>query len=537
MGGMWCQAAQAQAGGTGAPRVVLESVRGPSAARVRSVLRRSLTRVAGLVLVEDGEYRDVVIALGHKPGRLRGRALQEVAVSLQAKGFVRAVVRRQGRGWSTTLRVLGARGEVKGRASYGGRSVTAMLRALGAAGRRVERILARPASTAPPAAGRAPAGARGSAVAPSRAATPAPARGNAQPAATPSPAAVGAGGALTQPDAAWYAQDDDEDEDEDDSEGADRSAALPGRDRLEAMAFRLDAGVQRRAMRTMATVFSRYRQPELDPADASTEDEARSYESGGLGHGEIGVRAEIYPGAFGDEPPLPWLGLWGSYHTAVGLQSSGPPCTQDGCGDAVVPIDTSQNEIQIGARARHRFGTHWRDPQLMADIGWGRFSFRLDPDDLAQVDRSTIVPPMVYRYVHLGARLRYGLVPTYLQAEAALGARIGLGVGEDAQQIWGTRTTGGVGLLFGLNLVSEAPYLFEGAFWHLGMEFFQFRTDFRGQTACRQDGCGNAQSNNPDLWEPWPFGGNDPEAVTGGLRDTVQDNYLRLFLGFGYRYR
>ena len=170
-----------------------------------------------------------------------------------------------------------------------------------------------------------------------------------------------------------------------------------------------------------------------------------------------------------------------------------------------------------------------RSPHVSADLGYGLFQFILDPDDLLVLERNSIVAPMDYRYVHIGAGIDYGIVPTYLTAGLRLAYRLGLSVGDDAKRIWGTETSNIGGFLIGLDLRTEAPYIADGVFAMFSFEFFRFSTDFRGQTACSMpDAAGSCPSG--DLWEPWPASPDLSENVTGGLQNTVDDNYIRLGL-------
>jgi hypothetical protein len=117
--------------------------------------------------------------------------------------------------------------------------------------------------------------------------------------------------------------------------------------------------------------------------------------------------------------------------------------------------------------------------------------------------------------VFLGARFAY---------------RVGLDVGADARRIWGASTGRPSGLQVGAELRHEMTWLADGAFVAIGVEWFRFTTVFRGQTACRA----GSECAEYELWEPWPETG---DIVDGGIRDPLDDDYLRLTLNIGWAYR
>jgi hypothetical protein len=85
-------------------------------------------------------------------------------------------------------------------------------------------------------------------------------------------------------------------------------------------------------------------------------------------------------------------------------------------------------------------------------------------------------------------------------------------------------------LQVGAELRHEMTWLADGAFLAIGVEWFRFTTVFRGQTACQS----GSECAEYELWEPWPETG---DIVDGGIRDPLDDDYLRLTLNIGWAYR
>lgn len=271
--------------------------------------------------------------------------------------------------------------------------------------------------------------------------------------------------------------------------------------------------------------------------------EPRGFSSRGLGGMELGLRLELYPGALlPDQDRFGFLGFYLAYRTSLGLSTtfdgcplgSAPRCTDE---DGVVTLSTRTTDLDMGIRIRHRFGKWRHSPTIMADIGYGIFSYSFDADGLQRVRADQILPPMRYRQLHLGTGLEVGIVPIYLSFVGRFHYRLGTQIGDDALAIWGQDTYNIRGMRILGELRSEMPYILPGMYVGLGAEFFRFQTVFRGQTACANpDGAGGCAPN--DLWEPWPTSGSGgAERVSGGLRDAVQDSYFRINLTVGYAFR
>lgn len=263
--------------------------------------------------------------------------------------------------------------------------------------------------------------------------------------------------------------------------------------------------------------------------------EAREYQSDGIGHGQIGGRLQFFPGAIGEQDSFPWLGVVLEARTSVLLSTERCRVRARGfdpCGtDDVFDLSTQQTELYGGLRLRK----HWAEvpgvPELYADVGYGMFSFAFDYGQLQTVELQSVVPPMRYSYLQLGAGLSWGIVPPYFRLGLRGSYRLGFSVGQEAQEVWGRDTGGATGLGLGVDLISEAPYLVDGLFFQVSVDFFRFSTEFRGQTQCAFLAC----IPGTDPWERWPTetgSGN----VIGGLREPVDDEYLQVSLAAGYRF-
>ncbi|HJK93674.1 MAG TPA: hypothetical protein RMH85_09390 [Polyangiaceae bacterium LLY-WYZ-15_(1-7)] len=492
----------------GPQRVAVGRFGGPQSARIRALLIQNLEE-NGLEVVDVDE----VVAVAERlldGGRIQEDDYPVIARELQIAAFLDGRVRRARRRW--TLRVTvrnGADGLRLGGRSWGGRTIRS-LRAVRRNGHaRLQEYLA-------------------------LAQTPAP--------------AVEAQETVADPNAdPWYASGEEEVPPEGEGEGDDEEEE-PSDDGgdlgYRPLRFGLLAGTLRRSMQSTVEVDSAYRSPYM-AGGTITED--REYTSGGLGHMELGLMVDLFPGAFLDEPVVPWLGMRFRYRHSVLLESQGPGCIPNEeppvpAGEPVargarcpsddpsfvVPVETTQQELYVGAAVDANVGSTARGPWLQLDLGYGFFHFVLDPDDLSLLRRQSIVPPLRYSYVQIGAGLRYMLHEVFGVA-ARFGYRFGLGVGDDAKRIWGTKTNEIGGFTVAGDLVFDLSVLKEGIFATVGVEFFRFTTRFRGQTACRVLECADYE-----LWEPWPQEGDD---VSGGFDDPVDDSYLRLSIALGYAFQ
>ncbi len=502
-------------------RVAVQRFGGPQGSSIRNAVVRSLEN-NGVEVIPQSEVNAAARELVGRTS-LRDDDYGAVAQQLNIKAFVSGRISRARRRWTVRLTVRnGADGLTLGTASWGGRTVGSARSGSRRAYQRISEYL-------------------DLANAPS-----------------------GAGAPTEQPDeivapdgeVPWYQrnqedEEEDEDEEEEEEENDDDEPEQPGR--YAKVRFAVLAGTISRSMGTTALVDPRLRTPfpmELDVnGDGNPRNdliaEPREYESSGLGHFELGVAAEIYPGAFLEDPVVPWLGLAFHYRHSVGLNTNGnrclaaqePAASTGRCdGNPVVPVDTTQSELYVGPRVDLNLGDSRRGPNVSLDIGYGRFTFELAPNDLGSLDRINIVPPLQYTYVHLGLGARYD-VHEYLGLGAMFAYRLGLGVGTAAKQIWGGQTSSTSGFTVGVDLRHPMTYLEDGVFLTLGIQFSRFSTKFRGQTACRvPDGDGMCPST--DLWEPWPEAQEGGAGVIiGGIQETVQDNYFRLALSVGYELR
>lgn len=480
---------------TAARRVVVQQFSGPRGSTARAALIRDLEE-HGVVIVPEDEVRSARERLGFDR-RLRGDEYVALARELNASAYVDGRVVRRRRRWALTVRVRNAAdGEQLGSASWGGRTAAS----LGGVRRngydRLSEYLdaSRAPNQAVPETGETP----------------------------------------------WYARGEDDERPPGQEEPAEEPAPpRPASTRYDAFRISVVGGTLFRFLDTSVSVYAAQRG--MTPADPASEliDEERRYQSGGIGHFELGGQAELYPGAF-DDQPFPYLGALISFTHSVGVQSNG---TDRSTGEPV-PVPTEQLDFLVALRGRYRFGADRREPEIHVDAGWGTFQFNLGLDALQQIEPDTVVPPMQYGYVQVGAGINYGLIPTYLTVGLDFAYRIGTNIGADTRNVWGTDTSPANGLLFGIEIKTEIPEIVQGAFLALRFQYFQFTTNFAGQVGCAQEGACSTYVdpwNDARAWEVWPVAPPagaqaDLNAVVGGPHGGVNDNYVRLQLAAGYAF-
>jgi hypothetical protein len=493
-GSIW---APPRAAAQAARRVVVERFRGPRGGAVRRALVGDLED-HGVVVVDAAEVRAARrrLDLGR---RLEDAEYVELARELNADAIVEGRVRRARRRWVATVRVRsGADGAALGTERWGGRTL-ASLRAIGRNGHRRLRPHLEQARAPAAAAPQSPAGQE-----------PWYARRDAPPAAPAEP------------------------EPEEPEPPRDAST------RYDSVRIAVMGGSLFRYLETPVQVYAAQRgRTPADPASALLT-ETRRYQSSGIGHFELGARAELYPGAF-DEQPFPYLGAVVSFSHSLGLQSNG---TDRNTG-APLAVPTSQLELYVGARARYRFGPARSEPEIHLDAGWGTFQFDLAEAELQLVQPDAVIPPMQHGYVHLSGGLSVGVVPQYLSLGFDVGYRIGTNLGAGTRNVWGTETGPSNGFVMGIEAKLEVPEA-PGLFFELVLSYFQLTTDFRGQVGCARAGaCAEYVDPWEDgrLWEVWPVEPPAPgtpadlNAVVGGPTDPVHDNYVRAQLRVGYAFR
>lgn len=491
------QLALAQAG----RRVAVERFRGPRAAHARSLLVRDLED-AGYVVVSDGDVIAARRELGLGTGALEAGEYVSLARALSVVAFVDGRVGHAHRTWRLVVHVHdGADGSDLGDASWGGRTQGA-IDGIGRTGADRLRAFIDHASAPGAAAASAPDG----------------------------EAPWYAGGADAE-----VAGDADDEDPRDDEDAAPSDAST----RYDWLRFSLSGGSLWRSMQAHAQVYAvRRGMMAADPATAFV-DEGRGYTSSGIGHAELGLETEFFPGALGNQP-FPYLGLIASFRHSALLSSSGcrrssPDCTSGGR----VGVGTDQLDFQAGLRFRYRLGASRRDVQLFGDVLYGYSSFTFDTAALQLLDYQAILPPMEYQWVGIAAGFDYGIIPDALYVQGRVGYRIGVGLGTQARNVWGIDSSNVGGFNLSLELKHEANWLAQGIFISLRFEYFQFMTNFRGQVGCATNSCsptGTTPWTNSDLWELWPVG-SDNSTVVGGIRDTVPDNYVRWGLYIGYAFR
>jgi len=304
------------------------------------------------------------------------------------------------------------------------------------------------------------------------------------------------------------------------------------------------AGVLSRDMVGQLRVYNRKR---TDNPEYEQITEQRTYQTGLPGYPEAGLHVEIYPGILLDASWLEPLGVVLSYRRGVLLSSSG--CaqrenSQEPCPDTgKITVGTLESEAYAGLKGRFLIPDGPRFFELSPEVGIGEFRYDFNLDDIRRLDLPAVIPPMIYRYVQLGFQVRYDFVARYFNLGFNFNYRPGL-TNPDANLVWGVDTKASRGFAVGLNIRSEAPYLFDGAFLFAGGEWFRFTTRFAGQAGCGQPGgnCPRAdvpeyQNNTP--WETFPEEQREGEAtgkVTGGPQAPVNDTYIRIQLGLGWAF-
>ncbi len=480
----------------GSARVVVQRFRGPRGGVVRRHLIESLEE-NGLTVVPEADVRRARRELGFGR-RIEGAQYVELARVLGVSAFIDGRVTRRRRRWSLRVRVRnGYDGQELGDGRWAGRTASALAAIRRNGFRRLSDPLGR---------------ARGPSV------SPASESGSEVP---------------------WWQRGDDEPLDIepaerafDDEERAPREAAT----RYDAMRIMLLGGTLFRSMRTTVSVYASQRGISDPNPESAFVDEVRRYQSGGMGHFELGGRFELYPGSFDEAQSFPYLGIVLELTHSVGVQSNG----FDRLTAAPVAVPTNQLEAFAGLRFRYRFGPARREPELHIDVGWGTFNFDLGLDELQQIELDTIIPPMQHGYLQAAIGVEYGVVPTYLTLGLEIGGRIGTNLGGDTRNVWGTETAPSNGLLLGASLRIEIPEIAQGVFIGINVRYFLFATDFRGQVGCAvaAECAGFIPPWEDDrLWEVWPVApGGGASDIVGGPSATVIDNYVRLQLAIGYAF-
>ncbi|GAB4202735.1 MAG: hypothetical protein OHK0013_16310 [Sandaracinaceae bacterium] len=469
-------------------RVIVERFRGTRAGVARNLLIANLSE-AGYEVIPDAEVDRVVgrLRLG---SRLRDEDYVALARELHASAIVDGRVGRARRAWSLTVRVRnGLDGSVLGSASWGGRSTSAIDGVGRNAAERLQDYLR---------AAQAPA----------------------SPSASSEPQWYQEG----------YHQDDErpmEDEESTPTEPSDT-------DRYDSGHLMISGGTLWRSFGTVVDVYAGQHNPSAPNTQAIVQQD-RQYVSAGIGHFELGAEADLYPGAFGDQP-FPYLGLVVSFRNSVGLSSTAPA---DDPVQGDVSIPTNQMDLRVGLRGRYRFGPRRGDFLLFLDAGFVLSTFTFGLEELARIQRASILPPMEYQSIELGLGFDVAVVKDALSIAGYGRGRIGVGIGVQSRNVWGIDTGPANGFLFGLELRHDAVWVARGAFASVRLEYFQYITQFRGQVGC-YDTCPPVADPSTDrsLWEVWPTESPlDPASrVVGGAQDPVADHNVRWGLYLGYAF-
>lgn len=474
-------------------RVIVERFRGTRAASARALLVANLTE-AGYRVVPDEEVERVRRALG-LGARLEPTDYVALARELDAAAIIEGRVARARRAWTLSVRVRnGADGALLGTETWGGRSTSA-IDAVGRTG--AERL--------------------GDYLRVARA---------------PSRTAEASAPAATTPQ--WYEQGYAMDEEQPPGVGAARDREPTDSDRYETGRLVVFGGTLWRSFGTVVDVYSGQHGGTTNPSAIAQQE--RSYVSAGIGHFELGGEGEIYPGAFGDEQPFPYLGLVASFRHSVGLSSTAP-ASDPVNGDVSLP--TNQMDLRVALRGRYRVGPRRGDFMMFLDAGFVMSTFTFGLNELARIQRNSILPPMEYQSVDLGLGFEVAAVPDALSVQLYGRGRIGVGIGAQSRNVWGIETKPANGFLVGAEVRHDAMWIARGVSIGLRFEYFGYITQFRGQVGC-YDECPPVANPWEDrsLWEVWPVRDpSDPNsAVIGGPQDPVTDHNVRWGLHVGYAF-
>ncbi len=469
-------------------RVIVERFRGTRATPARNLLISNLSE-AGYTVIPDSEI-DAARSRLHLPTRMGADDYVTLARELNAAAILDGRVARARRSWNLTVRVRnGADGSILGSASWGGRSTSAIDGVGRTGAERLGEHLR--AAQAPP---------------------------NQQ---------------QQTGDPQWYESGYHEDaetpvDDEDPTPEPEPSET----DRYDTGRIAISGGTLWRSFGTIVDVYAG-QHGGSDPSAIVQQE--RVYSSAGIGHFELGAEGDIYPGAFGDQP-FPYLGLVASFRNSVGLSSTAPS-SDPVQGDVSLP--TNQMDLRIGLRGRYRVGPRRGDFMLFADFGFVMSTFTFGVDELAEIQRASILPPMEYQSIEIGVGFDVAIVRDALSISAYGRGRIGAGIGVQTRNVWGIETSPANGFLFGVELRHDATWLARGAFASFRFDYFQYITQFRGQVGC-YDMCEPVANPWEDrsLWEVWPVADpTDPNSrVTGGAQDPVTDHNVRWGLYLGYAF-
>ena len=281
-------------------RVVIERFTGPQGGSMRSLLVASLED-KGVVVVPNDEVRDKASEIfGHT--ELTEEDFVRVAEALRVSAFIDGRVSRQRRRWALRVTARNAAdGAELGTARWSGRTV-GTLRAIRRNGHsKLADYLA-----------------SASAVAPVQ---------------TPPPETV-APAQAARDGSAWYSAGPDE---EDPNEEEDEVEQAPGpRARgHDAVRVGLLLGTLKRSLGGEVLVRPALRvPPNVMPADLPLV-ELREYNSRGLGHLEVGLTAELFPGALLEDPVVEWLGIAFQFRNSLFLRTTAAGCH---------PMDPSEPE-------------------------------------------------------------------------------------------------------------------------------------------------------------------------------------------------
>ncbi len=488
-------------------RVAVLPFRGAHAEVTRADVIEAVQSIPGVQLVPDMQTRNAATAMGIEHlERLRERERAALASQLHLQALVTGRItrkrRRRRKEWILTVTVYDAQGASVGSSRWRGRSLGALRAVRRNGARRIGRLVSKASER-------------------SRAATTSSSTSGAtwwqstgaQP-ATSTPTTFPSQGAPQV------------------TETAENESGTSGR-RAPAFSLALQGGLLARSLSAQVNVLQCVRERTCDPGmplEGPTFSEARTYQSGGAGHAELGLSAAFYPGALEASQPIPWLGIYGAFSHSVGVNTSGPACQDDpACPTtSVVQVPTGQLAMRGGVRLRFLPHFEERQGRLGIDVGWGRLQFDFDTAAVARLDRAYIVPPFDYQWAEFGAFAGIELVPRWLELGAEASLRLVYTPGEQARAIWGSSSSTSAWSA-GLWLRSALSVIAPGLFAELRVSWAAFSSTFSGQPACFQEPCNDGVY---DLWEPWP----ERNGRTEGFDAPVSDVYRRIALRIGWQW-
>lgn len=252
-----------------------------------------------------------------------------------------------------------------------------------------------------------------------------------------------------------------------------------------------------------------------------TTPETRELTIPGIGHPELHLDLEFFPGALLADPVVPFLGVvfQASYAFGINVQGRGclaaDPERECTAPNQAVELGASQYEIYGGIRFDYDVLAEGKGLFITAELGFGVFAATFDEADVFRLRRDDVIPSMSYRYLNLAAGVRYFVMP-----DLAIGVhgayRLVPQLGSTTRDMIGIDSSASgwtVGALFEARLNTVA----DGFIFRLGVDMVSFSATADGASAYAQ---GATTGTRESLWE--------------FVRGDSSDRFLRLHLGLGY---